>query len=151
MKEKFHSVSFPYSVLKKRYSENMQQTYRKTPMQKSDFNKVTLQFYWNHTLAWVLICWFAPYFHKIFSEEHLRTAASHFFFFFFRLFNVILRKGLATLQAWFPPRRSHLSAWAKRFDRLIFISQSSSPEHSHQLPSFSAKFIVFYKIGFSQA
>ena len=73
------------------------------------------------------------------------------FFFFFRLFNVILRKGLATLQAWFPPRRSHLSAWAKRFDRLIFISQSSSPEHSHQLPSFSAKFIVFYKIGFSQA
>ena len=27
-------------VLKKRYSENMQQTYRRTPMPKFDFNKV---------------------------------------------------------------------------------------------------------------
>ena len=125
----------------------MQQTYRTTPMQKSDFNKVALQFYWNHTLAWLFSCRFAAYFHKIFSEEHPRTAASPGFF---QMINVILRKGLAALWAWFPPPRSHWSAWAKRFDRLIFISQSSLPEHSHQLPSLSAKFIVFYKIGFSQ-
>ena len=32
----------------------MQQIYRKTSIPKCDFNKVTLQFYWNHTSAWVL-------------------------------------------------------------------------------------------------
>ena len=32
-------------VLKKRYSENMQQIYRRTPMPKCDFNKVALQLY----------------------------------------------------------------------------------------------------------
>ena len=30
-------------VLKKRYSENMQQIYRKTPKPKCDFNKVALK------------------------------------------------------------------------------------------------------------
>ena len=40
-------------VLKKKCSENMQQIYRRTPMPKCDFNKVALQLYWNHTLAWV--------------------------------------------------------------------------------------------------
>ena len=34
----------PYTgVLRKRYSENMQQIYRRTPMPKSEFNKVALQ------------------------------------------------------------------------------------------------------------
>ena len=32
-------------VLSKRYSENMQQIYRRTPMLKCDFNKVALQLY----------------------------------------------------------------------------------------------------------
>ena len=32
-------------VLKRRYSENMQQIYRRTPMPKCDFNKVVLQLY----------------------------------------------------------------------------------------------------------
>ena len=39
-------------VLNKRCSENMQQIYRRTPMPKCDFNKVTLQLYWNRTSAW---------------------------------------------------------------------------------------------------
>ena len=30
----------------------MHQSYGRTPMQKSYFNKVTRQLYWNHTLAW---------------------------------------------------------------------------------------------------
>ena len=32
-------------VLEKRYSENMEQIYRRTPMPKCDFNKVALQLY----------------------------------------------------------------------------------------------------------
>ena len=32
-------------VLRKRYSENMQQSYRRTPMPKCDFSKVALQLY----------------------------------------------------------------------------------------------------------
>ena len=32
-------------VLKKTYSENMHQIYRRTPMPKCDFNKVTFQLY----------------------------------------------------------------------------------------------------------
>ena len=35
----------PRGVLRKRYSENMQQIYRRTPMPKCDFNKVALQLY----------------------------------------------------------------------------------------------------------
>ena len=31
----------------------MQQIYRRTPMPKCEFDKVVLQFYWNHTSAWV--------------------------------------------------------------------------------------------------
>ena len=31
----------------------MQQIYKRTPMPKCDFNKVTLQLYWNRTSAWV--------------------------------------------------------------------------------------------------
>ena len=39
----------PRRVLGKRFSENMQQIYRRTPMQKCDFNKGALQLYRNHT------------------------------------------------------------------------------------------------------
>ena len=35
----------PASVLIKMCSENMQQMYRRKPMEKCDFNKVALQFY----------------------------------------------------------------------------------------------------------
>ena len=54
------------SVLCNRCSENMQQIYRRTPMQKCDFNKVAKQY------------GLAAYFENIFSEEHLWTAASDF-------------------------------------------------------------------------
>ena len=54
-------------VFKKSYSENMQQIFRRTPMPKCDFNKVTLQLYWNHTLAWVFSCKFAAFFQNTFS------------------------------------------------------------------------------------
>ena len=49
----------------------MQQIYMRTPMPKSDFNKVTKQLYWNHSLAWVLSCKFAAYSEQTFSYEHL--------------------------------------------------------------------------------
>ena len=45
-----------------RCSENMQQTYRRTPMSKCDFNKVPLQLNWNQTSAWVFSCKFTAYF-----------------------------------------------------------------------------------------
>ena len=54
------------AVLVKRCSGNMQQIYSRTPISKFDFNKITLQLYWNNTLAWVLSCKFASYFHNIF-------------------------------------------------------------------------------------
>ena len=57
-----------------------------------------------------------------------------------------LRAGIFT--AWFPLRISHLSSWATKFYRLRFIAQSSLPDHSHQLPSLSAKLIASYKIDF---
>ena len=40
-------------VLKKKYSENMQQIYRRTPIPKCE------QLHWNHTLVWVFSCKFA--------------------------------------------------------------------------------------------
>ena len=54
-------------------------------------------------------------------------------------------------KAWFPRRRSDLSPWTAKFDRLRFIAQSSWKEHSHQLPSSvlsSSPFIrwVFLKL-----
>ena len=55
-----------WSIIK-RCSKNMKQIYDKTPMSKSDFNKVAKQLYWNHTSAWVLSCKFAGYFQNIFS------------------------------------------------------------------------------------
>ena len=40
----------------------MQQIYKRTPMPKRDFNKVTKQLYWNHTSGWVFSCKFAHVF-----------------------------------------------------------------------------------------
>ena len=40
-----HQKQPPRGVPRKRCSENMQQIYRRTPMPKSDFNKVALQLY----------------------------------------------------------------------------------------------------------
>ena len=51
--------------LRKKCSENMQQIYRRTPMPKCDFIKVTLQLYRNHTSA-SFPCKFAAYFQRIF-------------------------------------------------------------------------------------
>ena len=38
-------------------------------MPKCDFNKVTMQRYWNHTSAWVFSCKFAPYFPNTFRAN----------------------------------------------------------------------------------
>ena len=47
-----------------------------------------------------------------------------------------------------PTAASDLSSWVTKFDCFRFIIQSSSPRHSHKLPTFSAKLITFYEIGF---
>ena len=63
-------------VIRKRCTENMQQIYRGTLMQKCDFNEVAKQLYWNRTSAWVFSCKFAAYFQNTFFKEHLWAAAS---------------------------------------------------------------------------
>ena len=68
-------------VFKKTYSENVQPIYRKTPKSKCDFNKITLQFYWNHTSAWVFTCIFQI--SCIFSEHLFLRAAMEGCFCFF--------------------------------------------------------------------
>ena len=73
LRRKFHNFFItvqkqPHGgVLKKRCSENIQQIYKRTPMPKSDLNKVSKQLYWNHTSAWVFSCKFAAYFQNTFS------------------------------------------------------------------------------------
>ena len=62
--------------LKKSCSENLQQIYRRTLMPKCNFNKVALQLYWNHTLAWLFSCKLAAYFQNTFLQQHPWTAAS---------------------------------------------------------------------------
>ena len=57
----------PRGIPWKRCSENMQHIYRRTPMPECDFDKNALQFYWNHTSAWVFCCKFASYFQNTFS------------------------------------------------------------------------------------
>ena len=64
-------------VLRKRFSENMQQIYWRTPMPKCDFNKVALQLYWNHTSTWVFSCKFS-------DHLFLRTRPDGCFWKFFR-------------------------------------------------------------------
>ena len=64
----------PYKgVLRKKYSENIQQFYRRTPAPKCDFNKVAD---WNRTTALVFSCKFAAYFQNNFSQKHLWRAVS---------------------------------------------------------------------------
>ena len=53
-------------VIRKMRSENRQQIYRRVPMPKCGFNKVAVQLYLSHTLAWVLSCKLAAYFQNIF-------------------------------------------------------------------------------------
>ena len=61
----------PEVFLGKTCSKNIQQIYQRTPMAKSDSNKVAKQLYWNHTLTWVYSCKSAAYFQKSFHQEHL--------------------------------------------------------------------------------
>ena len=49
----------------------MRQIYRKTHMQKCDFNKDILQIYWNYSAVYVLPFKFTEYFHSTFPGEHL--------------------------------------------------------------------------------
>ena len=53
--------------LKKRYSENTKQIYRRTLVPNCDFNKVAKQLYWNHSTARMFSCKSAVYFQKTFS------------------------------------------------------------------------------------
>ena len=55
-------------VLKKKFSENMQQIYRRTPMQ-CDFNKVSKQLYWSRTSGRVFSSKFAAYLQNTFSRN----------------------------------------------------------------------------------
>ena len=64
-KEKGNYQKLKY-VFRKRYSETMQQIYKRMTMPKCGFNKVALQLYWNHTLAWMFSCKFAAYFQNYF-------------------------------------------------------------------------------------
>ena len=52
----------PRGFLRKSCTENMQVIYRRTPIPKCDFNKVTKQLYWNHTSTQVYSCKFGAYF-----------------------------------------------------------------------------------------
>ena len=78
-------------VPRNRCSENMQQIYRRTTMQKCDFNKVAKQLYWNHTSAGLFSCKFAAYFQNSFFIKHLWVAASALLFYDFEclMFNII--------------------------------------------------------------
>ena len=49
--------------------------YSRKTVPKCDFNKVTRQLYWNHTLARLFSCKFAAYFQNTFLSEHLLRAA----------------------------------------------------------------------------
>ena len=49
-------------VLRKTFSANIQQIFRRTLTSKCGFNKVALQVYWNHAVAWAFSCKAAAYF-----------------------------------------------------------------------------------------
>ena len=53
---KHHTETARQRCSRKRCSENIQQTYRRTPTTKCNFNKVALQHYRNHTSPWVFSC-----------------------------------------------------------------------------------------------
>ena len=65
-------------ALMKMCSVNMLVIYRRTPMPKRDFNRVTKQLYQNHTSTWVFSCKFAAYFQNtwIFSEQRMAASAA---------------------------------------------------------------------------
>ena len=63
-------------VLKKRCSENTQQTYRRTPKPNCDFNNIALQLYKTTLSHGCFFCKFAAYFQKTFTQEHLCVAVS---------------------------------------------------------------------------
>ena len=60
----------------KRCSESIQQIYSRTPILKSDFNKVAKEPYKKHTSACVFSCKFAVYFQNILPLEHLWRSAT---------------------------------------------------------------------------
>ena len=74
--KKYIQKQHPRGDLRKRCSENMQQINRRTPMSKYNFNEVSLQLYWNRTLAWVFSCKFTAYYQNTFLQVHLWGAAS---------------------------------------------------------------------------
>ena len=61
----------------------MQQIYRRTLMQKCDFNKIAIQLYWNHTSAWVTSCRFVADLQNTFSEDHIWRAATVYLYLIF--------------------------------------------------------------------
>ena len=83
-------------VLRNRCSENMEQIYRRKPMPKCDFNKLSLRLYWNHTSAWVFSCKSVAYLQNTFSWTPLEG-----YFWFIRVrqndfFKVITQEQQAT-------------------------------------------------------
>ena len=63
------------SVLRKSYSENMQQIYKRALMPKCDFNKIAKQLFWNHTSSRCSPVNLLHIFRKT-SRKHLWMAAS---------------------------------------------------------------------------
>ena len=59
----------PSRCVLKKCSENILKIFMRTPMPKCDFNKVALQLYWSHTLAWVFSGKFAAYFQNTFFKK----------------------------------------------------------------------------------
>ena len=63
----FQCHSLSKGVLRKTFSENIHQIYRRTSMPKCDFNKVAEQLYWNYTSVRVFSCKFLHIFRTSFS------------------------------------------------------------------------------------
>ena len=103
-------------VLEKRCSENMLQTYRRTPMLKCDFNKVALKLYWRHTLAWLFSCKFTDYFQNTFSTKHLWMAAS--------VQNDCKNSKhvLYSFHDKYTPDSIHIVSWSRKLRLRIFVS-----------------------------
>ena len=56
-------------VVRKKFSEDMQQIYSRTPKPKCDFNKVSKQLYWSRTSARVFSSKFAAYLQNTLSRN----------------------------------------------------------------------------------
>ena len=72
-----------------RCSDNMQQNYRRTPMAKSDFNRVAKQLYGNHTSALVFSCKFAAS-----CRTPFRKNTSGWLLLFFRYLKIHTTQGM---------------------------------------------------------